>query len=170
VYYFYAGTTNTVITDSTVSSGSTTTNKYAYSNNIVIRNQVTTNPSTSYIDTFYQTKSNGNTISQVDTLYHNSQVIIQRFSYQFDNHPNPLYKSLYIPITVLEADGLNESPQQRNNYTSVNEYTNNGGSTDVTTSNYSFTYGANGYPVKSIQQDNYQNPPTYESNNIFIYQ
>lgn len=146
------------------------TNKYAYTNNIVIRNQVTTNPSTSYIDTFYQTKSNGNTISQVDTLYHNSQVIIQRFSYQFDNHPNPLYKSLYIPITVLEADGLNESPQQRNNYTSVNEYTNNGGSTDVTTSNYSFTYGANGYPVKSVGQDNSQNPPTYGSNPIFIYQ
>jgi hypothetical protein len=171
VYYFYAGATNTVIADSTVSPGSTTTNKYAYSNNIVIRNQVIMDPGvSSYTDTFYQTKSNGNIISQVDTLYHNSQVIIQNFSYQFDSHPNPLYKP-YIPITVLEEDGLNESPQQRNNYTSINEYSNDGGSSiDATNTICSFTYGVNGYPVKAVEQDNSQNPPAYGANTIFIYQ
>jgi hypothetical protein len=172
VYYSYAGTSNTITEDSTVSPSLVITNKYAYTNNTVIRNQAIVRNGTlsdSYIDTFYQTRSNGNIISQLDTLYHNGQTIIQSFTYQFDNHPNPLYKT-YPPVAVLEEDGLNESPQQKNNYTSVNEYSSNNGSTDVTNSLYSFSYSSNGYPVKSIQQDNYQNNATYESNNIFIYQ
>jgi len=160
IYYFYLS--GKLIEDSAIGYNYTQTNTYSYVGNSVIRNQSSTTNGTAnsvYVDTFYQTSQNGNLINQIDTLYRAPSFdnITEGFAYQLDDHPNPLYNRSITPFAVLEIDGLNADPEQKNNFTSINSYSASPNDSTSEIDSYVYTYNSNGYPKSALGYDDDNN-------------
>ena len=122
--------------------------KYSYHPNSISLSDLTyTNGIYQGITTYsvWQTKSNGNVISQIDTLPYG---VIENFSQTFDTKPNPLNLHFQEPNLFFGTDYL--IVPSVNNCTEMNSTsTDNSGTVQVQHYKYFYSYNSLGYPIEA---------------------